>query len=407
MRRAVIIVLSMLIGTVTQASQMEPLCVINPDDMPHSWRPSGKVQQTLSTEPWSEKESSDAVYAIEAGLNQMMKHYEKRPWVVEELWDDAVESVIEVTYSGSNLPKLQTIGREAARNYLAQLVGPVLKRKVKTATCGDYENTLPLTIYTHTLFQKDDPRIAGMVAFTNAAYRKCGSLAVAMGSDYRTTLKKRNPATEDLFELVIWSTWIIEAERVPNLEMPKGAGDFPPALWHYLETFPLVEAEKYKGGPLNEAFIDMGYLATHIAFIPTGYHRHPIYVEDSPNLYRFIRRNFYSLMEMGEADLLAQFIDTLRQYGCDDGNDVQVRDGARYLLSLFHKYNDNWMMYPEPGMTAAEAGDYDLIHKAWSGIAGVRPRMWEPIDPGTYGALVRRWLPLPTQTTASMSDNQR
>ncbi len=112
-------------------------------------------------------------------------------------------------------------------------------------------------------------------------------------------------------------------------------------------------------------------------------------------------------MEMGEADLLAQFIDTLRQYGCDDGNDVQVRDGARYLLSLFHNYNDNWMMYPEPGMTAAEAEDYDLIHKAWSGIAGVRPRVWEPIDPGTYGALVRRWLPLPTQTTASVSDNQR
>jgi hypothetical protein len=45
----------------------------------------------------------------------------------------------------------------------------------------------------------------------------------------------------------------------------------------------------------------------------------------------------------------------------------------------------------------ADAEDYDLIHKAWTGIAGVRDRVWEPILPGTYGELVRRWLPQPAQ----------
>jgi hypothetical protein len=365
--------------------------------MPQSWRPDGKVQKSLSAGPWSAEEAQDAADAIATGLNQMIGRYEKSASAVEVLWDDAVQSLIEVTYSGSNMPEIQATGREAARKTLARLIGAVLRRKPQTVTCDDYENTLPLTIYSHNLLEKDDPRVAAMVAFTNAAYDHCGSLADAMGSDYRATLKKANPPTEDVFELVIWSTWLIEAELVPGLVMPNGGAEFSPALWRYLETFPLPDATAFKGGALNEDFTDIGYLATHIAFIPTGYQRHRLYREDSPNTYRFIRRNLYALMEVGEADLLAEFVDTLRQYGCTPRNDLQVRDGTRYLLKLFHTYGDNWMAYPEPNLAVADAEDYDLIHKAWTGIAGVRDRVWEPILPGTYGETVRRWLPQPAQ----------
>jgi hypothetical protein len=397
MRRTSVAVFSLLLVGAAQADDLTPLCVPDQSSMPQSWRPSGNVQKSLSTAPWSAEETADADRAIRAGLGQMIVHYDKHPKSVEVLWDDSVQSVIEVTYSGSNRPEIQAIGREAARKNLTRLIDPLLKRKPQSITCDDYESTLALTIYAHNLLDKDDPRVAAMVAFNNDAYDECGSLADAMGADYKEILKKSHPQTEEIFELVIWSTWLIEAELVPGLDRPKGASEFSPALWRYLETFRLKDASEFRRGALDEEFTDIGYLATHIAFIPTGYQRHPLYVEDSPNTYRFIRRNLYALMEVGEADLLAEFVDTLRQYGCDPTNDLQVRDGTRYLLGLFHTYGDDWMAYPEPNLAVADAEDYDLIHKAWTGIAGVRDRVWEPAAPGTYGALVRRWLPQPAQ----------
>ena len=108
-------------------------------------------------------------------------------------------------------------------------------------------------------------------------------------------------------------------------------------------------------------------------------------------MYRFLRENFYAVLQMGELDLVAEFLDTFRQYGCTEKNDVQTRDGTRYLLEVFHAGGDRWMAYREPGETEP-IHSYDAIHKSWEGIAGVRDRTFEPVKPGTYGSIVRRWL---------------
>jgi hypothetical protein len=378
----------------TLVESREPLCVADRAAMPAEWRPSAKLEEQLDPKPWSTKETDDAAYAIRTGLNQMIRYYHKHPKAVSDLWDDAVQSLVEVSYSGSNMPEVQAISRNAARENLSLLIDPLLKRSSETATCDDFESTLPLTIYAHSLLDKDDPRKAAMVEFTNAANEECGSLRNAMNADYRAVLKK-NADTETIFNLVIWSTWLTEAQLVPDLEIPDGAAEFPPALWRYWETFPLTNASKFKAGAHARKFRRLGYLATHIAFIPTGYQRHPIYIGDSPKLYRFMRENFYALMEAGETDLFAQFLDTLRQYGCDEESDQQIRDGTRYLLKVFQDYNDNWMAYKEPNLAEEDVTDYDRIHRAWSGIAGVRKRVPEPPEPGTYGAIIRRWLPIP------------
>ena len=39
----------------------------------------------------------------------------------------------------------------------------------------------------------------------------------------------------------------------------------------------------------------------------------------------------------------------------------------------------------------AESNPYDLIHKPWTAISGVRRRIPEPELPGTYGAMFREW----------------
>jgi hypothetical protein len=40
-------------------------------------------------------------------------------------------------------------------------------------------------------------------------------------------------------------------------------------------------------------------------------------------------------------------------------------------------------------------GDYDLLHKAWTGISGVRRRVAEPPTEGTYGWVLRAAFPPP------------
>jgi hypothetical protein len=97
---------------------------------------------------------------------------------------------------------------------------------------------------------------------------------------------------------------------------------------------------------------------------------------------------------MGELDLLAEFVDLFRQYGCTERDDLQLRDGTRYLLKLFHTAGDHWMAHREPN-EKAKVSDYDAVHKAWTGMAGVRVRVPEPAKPGTYGGVVRRWLGYP------------
>jgi hypothetical protein len=192
----------------------------------------------------------------------------------------------------------------------------------------------------------------------------------------------------------MWSITFTDAQLVPGLELPAGAPDLPPALWSVLGHHPLVPARAFPEGARNPPFYDTAYLATHIAYIPTGYGRHPIYIADAPWLYRFLRENFYPVLEMGELDLVAEFVDLFRQYGCTEQNDLQLRDGTRYPLRLFHSAGDRWMTYREPN-EPANTGDYNEVHKAWTGMAAVRVRVPEPPKPGTYGYVVRAWLGYP------------
>jgi hypothetical protein len=231
---------------------------------------------------------------------------------------------------------------------------------------------------------------------TNAAYSACGSLVAATGIDLQEIPADKDARLEDiedLFDLYLWTLWFIEAELYPGIELPVEAREFGREVWKYFETFRLTGASEFEEGARDERFIKIADLATHIAHIPSGTHRFPLYVEDSPGLYRFHRENFYPVLQLGELDLFASFVDSLRQYGCTAENDVQVRDGTRYLLKVFHDVNDRWMDYRQDGETHADLDDYDLVHYPWTAVLGLRDRQPERPTPGTYGGLVRRWLP--------------
>jgi hypothetical protein len=387
-RNAILLLLLVNGGTARSA---EPRCVLNPAMMRENWRPSGSVRRGIPDSPWSDGEAKDAARAVQVGLSELTDFFARKPAAVMALRDNAVEPLIDVSYSAANMPRLQTRARDSARAVLVQLLTPYLTHETHSANCKEFPGLIDLAIYSHALLPKADLRISQMVALTNAAYHACDSLPAAVGYDYRRTLAEPNVSRGDIWNLVMWSITWTDAQVVPGLEVPPEASDLAPTLWHFLEHYQLAGARSYQNGALDKNFYDTAYLATHIAYIPTGYGRYPIYMADSPELYSFLRENFYAVLQMGELDLTSEFVDSLRQYGCTEQNDQQVRDGTRYLLRLFHSAGNHWMAYREPG-EPSEISDYDAVHKAWTGISGVRARVAERAAPGTYGAVIRRWL---------------
>ena len=393
MRWILFTILSLVLSSACLAQRSDPLCVLDPARMPESWRPSAEVQKSLNPAPWSESEAKDAEYAIKTGLDEMIGYFKRKPSAVPLLWDDSIEPLIQVTYSSANKPEFDAKVRDAARNNLTALITPYLKLDPKSARCDEFERLLPLAIFAHRLYPPKDARTDAATERTNAAYRACGSLEDATEYDLQEILADKEAPTEDLFDLYVWCLWFIEAELYPDIELPVEAREFSPALWKYFETYRFAGASEFKKGAWDKEFIEIADLATHIVHIPTGTHRFPLFVEDLPGLYRFHRENMYAVLQTGYLDLLASFVDSLRQYGCTAENDVQVRDGTRYLLKVFHDGKDRWMAYRKEGETAGNLDDYALIHKPWTGVLGVRVRQLEQPNPGTYGGIVRRWLP--------------
>jgi hypothetical protein len=372
----------------------EPLCVIKPSAMPRSWQPSPELVTTLSEARWSADEAKDAEYAVQRGLDELTDYFSHRPSTVMHLGEDAVEPFLDATYSAANMLTLQVAARDEGRRVLTALLEPSVRRQPESATCQEYSRLVTFTIYSHALLPASDVRIPHMVALTNAAYHACGSLSVAMGYDYRQKLAAQELSTDDVWDLLMWSITLTDALVVPDLDLPDGSRDLPPALWRFLADYPFVGARAYQKGASDNRFYDTAYLVTHIAYLPTGYGRHPIYIADAPNVYHFLRENFYLVLQMDELDLVAEFVDLFRQYGCTERTDLQVRDGTRQLLKLFHASDDHWMSYRGPH-EPADISEYDTVHKAWTGMAGVRVRVPEAAKPGTYGGVVRQWLGYP------------
>ena len=193
---------------------------------------------------------------------------------------------------------------------------------------------------------------------------------------------------------VVWE-WMLSAialnqcKSIPDLTMPKETHEFVARVWRYFYDYDMAGFEEFEAedSERNGSWVGMAYLATHVPYIATGYGRHYQFLRESPHLYHFCRDNFYAAIEEGGHDLAAEFVDMLKIYGCTEENDIQVRDGVRYIMSLYKNAGNSFMNHREEDEGSPR--DYDLIHKPWTGTAAVarydRVTSFEPEVPGSYG----------------------
>src|SRR5262245_38584570 len=185
-------------SSATAAETPGPLCVLDRDKVPVSWRPPAKLEKSLSPGPWSKAEAKDAEYAKEKGVDEMIDYFKRKPSAVESLWGDSIEALIQVTYASANTPAFDAKVREAARSNLTVLVELSFKRKPypQQVICNDFKRLLPLAIFAHELYPVNVPRTAEVTKRTNTAYRACGSLEAATGRDLPKALENRQAPPE-------------------------------------------------------------------------------------------------------------------------------------------------------------------------------------------------------------------
>ena len=389
------VLLALSTGSLAQTAA--PLCIIDPAKMPESWQAPDALRKSLDPAPWSKAEARYAEDAKRKGVDEMIAYFERDSSALEIPWGDAIEALIQVTYASANAPEFDAKVHKVARDNLTALIKLFFERKpdLKQVKCDDFVSLLPLAIFSHTLLPADDPRTPKITNRTNAAFNACDSLETATGLDHEKILSVEQASPEQLLEVYIWALWFIEAELYPDIKLSAEAREYGRVLWNYLKIYRLADADTFEEGPWDDRFVAIADLAPHIVHIATGTHRFPLYIEDHPEVYRFHRENFYALMQLGELDLFASIVDTLRQYGCTPENDIQVRDGTRFLLKIFRKHGDSWIKYRQEGETDADLDDYDIIHYPWTSVLGVRNRNPEEPKPGNYGGLVRSWIPAP------------
>jgi hypothetical protein len=352
--------------------------------MPESWRPLGTVHGTLSQSPWSSAESEETERAVRVGLAELITFFETNPGSVQALGIDSVECLVDATYSASNYPDMRETARTYALRNLTLLVNQQLNRAEESVQCGAYPQLVTLCNYANTLYPENSEERKRMIMLANAALMRCNVF-----EDYGEVLESDQVGRNKIRALLHWSIVMIEAQTVPRLQVPENGAALVPMLWEFFSTYPLAYARTYPEGAQNKKFIETAYLATHIGYMPTGYGRHPIYVEDAPWLYRFLRENFYEVLEAGNLELVAEFVDLFREYGCTEETDLQTRDGTRYLMRLYREAGESWINYREPSEEGKVLDAYDQLHKPWTGMAGVRRRVTEPPDEGTYGGVFR------------------
>lgn len=395
------------------------ICVNDPKDLPKYWRPPKGMHFEDSGLPWSEAEQAMADEAVETGLNELINYFEQNMTHsrIKKQGADSVNAMIDEAYaSGNNPPYHQRALLAAAKNLKLVAARFVTEDRNRYQGCVHTYDRLKYVGYGQYLVNNlpDDRELRDfqevLVERINEMFKDCGTLEAVLDIgelDYIFT--KKNEHADPVFEWVLQAIALTECLTIPTLNMPRGTEEFIANVWHYLgDGYELFYARDNPRHYKEYETRNQAWLATHIAYIPTGYGRHVQRIEDAPYLYKYIRENYYYALEYGMLDLMCEFVDLIRQYGCTEENDYQLRHGTRFILSLYEKAGHSWMNYKERNQKDGdEISDYNMIHKPWTAISGVIQREFEPIVPGSYGYAFERALEKAAKTNMEKRDKKK
>ena len=154
---------------------------------------------------------------------------------------------------------------------------------------------------------------------------------------------------------------------------------------HYADVLKWLPAMRpYRGSEhgANPDFFDTVYAVTHVVYTLNNYSQYRLSPALLPAEYKFLKNNLREAIRENDADMLGEFMDTLRAFG-STSEDPDMRAGMEYLLS--HQNHD---------------GSWDKryirnrYHPTWNGIAALSEYDWragEGLSFPEIRPLLERW----------------
>lgn len=139
---------------------------------------------------------------------------------------------------------------------------------------------------------------------------------------------------------------------------------------HYVDVLkwlPTMRPYRGKENGENKDFIEEVYAVTHIVYTLNDYSLYRLSPRLLPDEFEFLKANLHEAIKENDADMLGEFMDSLRSLGLTT-NDRDIRAGMEYYLE--HQNRDgSWG-------NLKEADIYDRYHPTWNGVAGLSEYAW-------------------------------
>jgi hypothetical protein len=161
----------------------------------------------------------------------------------------------------------------------------------------------------------------------------------------------------------VWYDALIMAYTGERAGVPLGAS--------YAEVFRWLPAlrpyRNHAAGEGGEEFHDTAYALTHVVYTLNDYGQRRLSPRELPAEFEFLRANLRAAVALGDADMLGEFVDSLRAFGLTE-RDPEIRAGVEYLLANQNE-DGSWG-------DADESDIYLRYHPTWNGVAALSRYAW-------------------------------
>ena len=157
----------------------------------------------------------------------------------------------------------------------------------------------------------------------------------------------------------IWYDALITAYVGERYGVRLGAG--------YAEVLAWLPALRPHRGPESPEFYDTAYAVTHVVYTLNDYGQRRLDAGLLPEEFAFLRANLRAAVAAGDADMLGEFMDSLRAFGLTD-RDAEIREGTEFLLARQNP-DGSW---GDP----SEADIYLRYHPTWNAVAALSDYAW-------------------------------
>ena len=135
-----------------------------------------------------------------------------------------------------------------------------------------------------------------------------------------------------------------------------------------LRWLPTLRPYRGSENGTSKDFYDTVYAVTHIVYTLNNYSMYRLKPSWLPQEFEFLKTNLKEAIRQRDADMLGEFIDSLKAFGLTR-DDPDIRAGMQYLLS--HQNRDgSWGHMREKDI-------YDRYHPTWNGVAALSEYAWQ------------------------------